>query len=139
MQSAGLALALAHDDVSKLWSSPTVRCRQTLAPIAAQRDLEILDHPLLAKGTSPERLLPWVLVHAGKPWVVCTHGEVFEALFRVGRGAGMLTAPPVLTEKGSAWRVVGQPNGSIEMEYVPPSPAGSGSRRRAGLLRRSRQ
>lgn len=121
MQSAALALALADDEVSELWSSPTVRCRQTLVPFAAQRGLEIQDLPLLAKGAEPERLLPWVLVHAGKPWAVCTHGEVFEALFRVGRAAGMVTAPPIVTEKGAAWRVIGHQDGSIEMEYVPPS------------------
>ncbi|QTE28154.1 SixA phosphatase family protein [Pengzhenrongella sicca] len=120
LQAEALDLVFATDAITKLWSSPTVRCRQTLAPLATRRGLDIVDHPLLAKGADPERLLPWVLAHAGEPWAVCTHGEVFEALFRVGRAAGMVAARPMVTEKGAAWRVVGHPDGSIDMEYVPP-------------------
>jgi len=120
MQARALVLTLAGDDLSELWSSPTTRCRQTLAPLAADRGLVVHDHPLLAKDAQATRLLPWVLAHAGEPWAICTHGEVFEALFRVGREAGLVTARPMLTEKGSAWRVIGRQDGSTEMEYVPP-------------------
>jgi len=120
LQASALVRVLAKDDVEQAWSSPTVRCRQTLAPLAAERELEIRDHPLLAKDAPPDRVLPWVLAHAGEPWVLCTHGEVFEALLRVGRESGLVVARAMVTEKGAAWRVVGHRDGSMEMEYLPP-------------------
>jgi len=111
LQAAALVRILAKDDVAQAWSSPTVRCRQTLAPLAAERGLEVRDHPLLAKEARPDSVLPWVL---------CTHGEVFEALLRVGRESGLVVARAMVTEKGAAWRVIGHQDGSMEMEYVPP-------------------
>src|SRR5664279_3259374 len=60
-QAAGLIAALADDDLDTAWSSPTVRCRQTLAPLAADRTLSIQDHPLLAKGAPTADLLAWIL------------------------------------------------------------------------------
>ena len=120
LQAAALVRILAKDDVAQAWSSPTVRCRQTLAPLAAERGLEVRDHPLLAKEARPDSVLPWVLAHAGEPWVLCTHGEVFEALLRVGRESGLVVARAMVTEKGAAWRVIGHQDGSMEMEYVPP-------------------
>ncbi|WP_407341912.1 SixA phosphatase family protein [Pengzhenrongella phosphoraccumulans] len=121
MQARALVLTLAADNLVGLWSSPTARCHQTLAPLAGARGLEILDHPLLAKDANPALMLPWVLAHAGGPWAICTHGEVFETLLRVGRETGLVTARAMLTEKGAAWRVVGHQDGSTEMEYLPPA------------------
>ena len=119
-QATGLIASLAADDLSQAWSSPTVRCRQTLAPLAVDRGLSIEDHPLLAKGAPTEDLLEWMLAHAAAPWVLCTHGEVFNALLLTAHAAGVVTAPALVTEKGAAWRVTRHPNGRTEMEYLPP-------------------
>lgn len=120
LEAAALVTTFARDDVVAVWTSAATRCRQTVAPLAAERGLELQDHPLLAKDAVEGSLLPWVLAHAGSPWALCTHGEVFEALLRVGRASGLVTAPARLTEKGAAWRVIGHEDGSMELDYVPP-------------------
>jgi broad specificity phosphatase PhoE len=108
------------DDLSAAWSSPTVRCRQTLAPLAADRGLSIQDHPLLDKGAPVEDLLEWIVAHASVPWVLCTHGEVFTALLLTAHSSGLVTAPAIVTEKGAAWRVTRDPASRTEWEYLPP-------------------
>ena len=48
-QAASLVRSLAEDDISVVWSSPAVRCRLTVEPLAAVRGVSVQDHLLLAK------------------------------------------------------------------------------------------
>lgn len=120
-QAASLVSTFAEDDVSVVWSSPTVRCRQTVQPLAAQRGLIVQDRLLLAKDAPVDALLSWLLANQCAPWVLCTHGEVFRALLRAARASGLVTVPVVVTEKGAAWRVKRYQDGVTDLEYVPPS------------------
>lgn len=113
--------SLAADPVDCVWSSPAVRCVQTVAPLAAARDLSVLPTQLLAKDASIDLLLAWLLAHQDSSWVVCTHGEVFKALRAAGLSAGLLTSPTRVTEKGAAWRVSQDGDSRIKLDYLPPS------------------
>jgi phosphohistidine phosphatase SixA len=64
---------LAHD-VTRVLSSPYVRCTQTVAPLGL--DIETDDR--LAEGASPESTLELLADLDGA--VACTHGDVIEAL-----------------------------------------------------------
>ena len=121
-QAAALVGSLANDAVEVVWSRAAVRCRQTVDPLAASRDVPVRDHPLLAKDAGTDALLDWLLGHETAPWVLCTHGEVFSALLVAARSSGFVTAPAVVTEKGAAWRVVVHENRPTELEYLPPLP-----------------
>ena len=121
-QAALLIKSLCDDQIDEVWTSSTVRCRQTVAPLCAERGLTMDDHHLLAKGARPDALLAWVLAHAAAPWLLCTHGEVFEALLRTGRTSGLVDAPARATEKGAAWRVSSLRDGSMKWDYLPPRP-----------------
>jgi len=121
-QAVLLTKSLSEDEVDEVWTSSTVRCRQTIAPLCIERGLMVDDHHLLAKGARPDALLAWVLAHAAAPWLLCTHGEVFENLLRTGRTAGLVDAPARATEKGAAWRVSPLQDGSMRWDYMPPRP-----------------
>ena len=116
VQAVSLVRSLADDDVSVVWSSPSVRCRQTVEPLAAARGITVQDQALLAKDARVEALL----ANGTAPWVLCTHGEVFRALLDAGRSTGLITAPARVTEKGAAWRVNLRPDASAELQYLPP-------------------
>jgi 8-oxo-dGTP diphosphatase len=64
---------LAHD-VTRVLSSPYVRCTETVAPLGL--DIETDDR--LAEGASPEGTLELLADLDGA--VACTHGDVIEAL-----------------------------------------------------------
>jgi broad specificity phosphatase PhoE len=118
-QAASLVGSFAADDISVVWSSPTVRCRQTVEPLAADRGVIVQDHPLLAKEAPVDALLDWLLANPSAPWALCTHGEVFRALLHAARASGLVTGPVVATEKGAAWRVKPHEHGTTHLEYVP--------------------
>lgn len=117
-QAASLARRLATDRVEVVWSSPAVRCLQTVQPLAAERGLQVRSTPLLAKSGSARELLSW-LQDAGPaaPWVVCSHGEVFDALHAEAVAAGLTVLSPADgMAKGAAWRLGPTP------EYLAPDP-----------------
>lgn len=118
-QAASMVATFAGDDISVVWSSPALRCRQTVEPLAAQRALAVQDHQLLAKDAPVDTLLSWLLANQCAPWVLCTHGEVFRALLGAARASGLVTLPLVVTEKGAAWRVKRYEDGVTDLEYVP--------------------
>jgi phosphohistidine phosphatase SixA len=119
-QAASLVGTLAQDDISVVWSSPAIRCRQTVQFLAARRGVSVQDHPLLAKDAPTDALLDWVLADPSEPCVLCTHGEVLQELLVVARASGLVTAPEVETQKGAAWRIRAHEDGTTELQYVPP-------------------
>ena len=120
VQAVSLVRSLADDDVELVWSSPSVRCRQTVEPLAAHCGVTVQDQELLAKDAPIEPLLAWLLDNRTAQWALCTHGEVFRALLDAGRSSGLLTAPARVTEKGAAWRVTVRPDPGVELQYLPP-------------------
>ena len=64
---------LAHD-VTRVLSSPYVRCTQTVAPL----ELEIVPDERLAEGAQVEATL--ALLHDLDNAVACTHGDVIEGV-----------------------------------------------------------
>jgi broad specificity phosphatase PhoE len=122
-QGESLVHRLRHDEVTAIFSSPAVRCRQTVGPLAAARGLAVLDEPRLAKDVPPRDLLRWLRRPAQSGAVVCTHGEVFEALLELARGVGLVDLPAsTQTEKGSAWRTTGCRDGVVGLDHLPPRP-----------------
>lgn len=119
-QAESLVRSLADDDISAIWTSPAVRCRQTVEPLVAARGLVVQDHALLAKDGSVDDLLDWILSNPTAPWALCTHGEVLHALLIAARASGLVTAPARATEKGAAWRARRHEDGVMALEYVPP-------------------
>lgn len=120
-QAASLARRLAADRVEVVWSSPAVRCLQTVRPLAQERGLTVRSTPLLSKSGSARELLEW-LHESGQaaPWVVCSHGEVLDALHAHAVAAGVTTLSlGAAMEKGAAWRLGRTP------DYLGPEPGQS--------------
>lgn len=120
-QARSLIKSLAADSIDCVWSSPAVRCLQTVAPLADVLELPVLPTQLLAKEAPIELLVAWLLAHQSSPWVVCSHGEVFKALLAAGLSAGLITSPARVTEKGAVWRVSRDGDSRLELDYLPPS------------------
>ncbi|HUI02042.1 MAG TPA: phosphoglycerate mutase family protein [Acidimicrobiales bacterium] len=123
-QAARLPAVLVPLRPGALFSSPLVRCVQTLEPTAAATGLAVQEHDALVPDDVPGAL---DLVHAlactdpAGPPVLCTHGEVLgevlaslaaEASVRLGR-----RAPGV---KGCAWVVDFRKGRMASARYVAP-------------------
>jgi phosphohistidine phosphatase SixA len=124
-QALALAEALADRPVSALRSSPTRRCRDTLAPLAAGRDLVVVDDDLLATPSQPEALLEAVVAPAQADAVLCTHGEILSPLLALLRASGTEVRPAgaadeELLAKGGVWSLEVDGAAVVALDHLRP-------------------
>jgi phosphohistidine phosphatase SixA len=130
-QAEGLAHNLSGLYTPRLISSPFLRCRQTLQPLAARSYRTIETSRLLAPDSRPAELDAFLADPELEGAVLCTHGETLSALLRRWRRKHDLTltadGPPGeradsgknATEKGAAWIVVDDETGR-SAHYLRP-------------------
>ena len=114
-QAQAIAGRLAAEDLTSLWSSPFVRCMQTLEPLAERTGLSIMADDRLAEGTPLEATLD-LIEQAGDGAVLCTHGDVLTDVMNtlLRRGTELTTAPE--WRKGAIWVL----NGRTATAEPPP-------------------
>jgi 8-oxo-(d)GTP phosphatase len=109
-QAETLAGTLAELGVTRLLSSPYLRCVQTLEPAATLLGLEIEERGELAEGAGGGEVLGLLRELEGSVPALSTHGDVIEALLDDEREA----------KKGSVW-VVDVAESKVRPErYLPP-------------------
>jgi 8-oxo-dGTP diphosphatase len=152
-QAARMAQALAVAPFDALYSSPALRCRQTLEPLAAQLGLSIVELPELretdgflppadwtahlpaamlgplggayaaGRAAAALRLIRSVIPRGRV--AVCSHGDVVPALVAYFVGAYRLTLPPPHSRRGGWYTVLldGERIGIEHHEPLPDFPA----------------
>ena len=106
---------LAH-----LFTSPDLRCRQTLEPLAAQRGLPIQPDARLAAGRSAASALALLDELGGGAAVLCSHGDVIPRVIERLCDEGLRLERDLVCEKGSVWIVDAEPGRRARARYVPP-------------------
>jgi 8-oxo-dGTP diphosphatase len=81
-QAQTLRDLLRHRPITRIVSSPYVRCSETVEPLADALGIEVETDERLAEGTPPELALS--LLEQLDDGLACTHGDVIEAA--LGRG-----------------------------------------------------
>jgi len=117
-QAERLIEHLGLDGIRHVASSPSLRCVQTVAPLAAALSLPVERHDVLREDADPAAVLAFAAAVDG-PTVLCTHGNIVEDLVHVAATEQPLTGS-YGWKKGSTWvleRDVGRPVGAC---YVPP-------------------
>jgi 8-oxo-dGTP diphosphatase len=108
-QAEAIVAPLAGYALTRLVSSPYVRCVQTLEPLAARVAMPIEREDALAEGASAEQALALLGRIGPGPMVLCTHGDVVEALLGDA-------APKA---KGSTWLLARRDGGIRPVRYWP--------------------
>jgi 8-oxo-(d)GTP phosphatase len=109
-QADAMVAPLAGYALSRLVSSPYVRCVQTLEPLSARLGLPVEHDPAIAEGVPVQKARGLIDRLGPGPVVLCTHGDVVEAL--VGEGEPK--------KKGSTW-LLARRKGAVEpVRYWPP-------------------
>ncbi len=133
----------------QILTSPFVRCRQTVAPLARRSGVAAVPVAWLAPGAVAAAGILVELVAAaeaddgrsGEPIVLCTHREVLADLLPLvvpGAPAGPWLPSPGPVEqpadKGGTWALTWRAGRVVEVRYHPPPPltaswaAGAGMR-----------
>lgn len=101
-QAAAIAAYLAPVGPTALLTSPYVRCRQTLEPLAALIGVAVVDEPALTEGSPFEPVLE-LLATLPDGAVLCSHGDVIPDTLAALERRGCRLASPLEWRKGSVW------------------------------------
>ena len=111
VQAESLVATLAAFDVTRVLSSPYLRCSQTVAPLAAARGFAVEPCDDLAEGQGGAGLaLVRRLLETKRDTVLCTHGDVMEEVLD---GLGVRRDDE--TRKGATWVL-----DAASARYLPP-------------------
>jgi 8-oxo-(d)GTP phosphatase len=117
--SRQLVWHLADREITRIVSSPIVRCVESVVPIAGSRRIVVENRWELEPDRALDDLMT-LLVELPDSTLVCTHREVFEKLF----------GWDVTCEKGAAW-VASRRGAEVvpELYLAPPAAVGARDRR----------
>ena len=104
LQAEALVAALADVDLKRILTSPYLRCRQTVQPLALRRGLALVTAPELAEGAKTQDALELLYDAATSgPAVLCSHGDVIPAMIEGLVSLGMAIDGEPGWKKGSIW------------------------------------
>jgi 8-oxo-dGTP diphosphatase len=121
-QVDGITARLKPEPITALYSSPYVRCVQSLEPLADALGLTVVADDRLAEESPVGEALE-LLVVAGDGAVLCTHGDVIEELIgELARRGTELRTPPDW-RKATIW-ILDPPDGDglVDTASVEPPP-----------------
>ena len=106
--------------LTRVLSSPYLRCLQTMTPLAAAQGLKIEESDALAESQSTAAV-KLVRSLAGENLVLCTHGDVIvEILVTLADEDRVDLGPSPRQAKGSVWALMGDNGSFSQAKYLPP-------------------
>ena len=118
-QTATLTDALADSGVTRVITSPYVRCSQTVDPLAERLGIPLERSDALAEGAGITDALELVEKYADEHTVLCSHGDVIGLLLHHCETLG-ITLDGDRLEKGSTWVLDFADGIIVAARYVPP-------------------
>ena len=119
-QAEGLVGLLGGYPVTRVLSSPYIRCVETVEPLARAAGLEVEENTDLEENAGPRAL---DLIHrlAGSTAVLCTHGDVVRHVLNALHDHHGLDLPRGYPcAKGSVWVLEGDEFPPSGARYLPP-------------------
>ena len=102
-QADHLAALLDDRPVKAIFSSPAVRCLETVAPLAVRLGLPAQEAIELIEGADADAAIRFALEHADDDPVLCSHGDLIPQMLRRLVTAGMRGDIGSECRKGSMW------------------------------------
>jgi 8-oxo-dGTP diphosphatase len=119
-QAKRLVAVFGGHSIERLLTSPYVRCRQTLEPLAKNRRLEIEERAELEELIPVDGALKLIRKLAGSNAVLCSHGDMIPALIDRLQQEGMEVSGPAESKKGSVWVIKAEEGRLVRATYLPP-------------------
>jgi phosphohistidine phosphatase SixA len=111
-QARALVRMIEDLPVERILSSPSLRCRQTVVPLALARALDVEPCWQLGAGAQAQDVVALLADPGTASAVVCTHRETVQALFEHLVGAYQVVPEAVEPmEKGAVWILRGPVGG----------------------------
>ncbi len=118
-QARELVERFSAERFTRIVSSPSARCLETVVPLAGAHSIAIEPHDALAEGAALSDTLKLVDECTIGGAVICSHGDVIpNVLGHFQATAGLDLGPNPRCPKGSVWIIDGR--GSTTATYWPP-------------------
>lgn len=102
-QARWIAKRLVDLEPTRILSSPALRCRQTVEPLAERLQLDVTDDDRLFEGAGRTDVRSIIDETKRDTVVLCSHGDVIPALLRELVDRGMHHDDPLRWQKASIW------------------------------------
>ena len=119
-QAAALADQLAAEPITRLLSSPYLRCRQTLQPLGQRLGLAVEPEDRLAEATRVDDVLRLTDELAGTSVALCSHGDVIPDLLDALARQGTRLKDDLRWQKASTWVLTWDGDRLAKGRYLPP-------------------
>lgn len=126
IQATFLADLLADAPVAAVWTSPAVRCVQTVEGIATSHDLEVMVEPFLGEGCDAGKAALRLVEGASRldgDLVTCSHGDLIPRAVSLLVSDGLRiegAEGPAMCKKGSMWVIEVDGGRATTARYVAP-------------------
>ncbi|NND02335.1 MAG: NUDIX hydrolase [Acidimicrobiia bacterium] len=121
-QVESLTTRLVRTPVTNVISSPSLRCEQTVAPLAARLGLHVETAGALRRESTPEKLTRLIRKSPGRRTVLCSHGETIGPFIeRLAEDPKVDLRGPMEWPKGSVWVLTTRRKRVIKARYIPPA------------------
>jgi 8-oxo-dGTP diphosphatase len=120
-QAKAMVRMIEELPVEHILSSPSLRCRQTVVPLALARALDVEPCWQLGAGVEPEDLIDLIADPSTEAAVLCTHRETLQLLFEHLAGTYQVLAEAAEPmEKGAVWILRGAVGGpqALRLDYL---------------------
>ena len=119
-QTDGLVTWLRDESIDEVRSSPSIRCVETVEPLADGHGLTVVVDRSLHEGSDVDECIAAVLDASHRTLVLCSHGDVIPKVIRRLVAKGMRTKAPNLSQKGSVWVIEIVDGDPVSASYQPP-------------------
>jgi len=119
-QAEVIAASISPLQPTALYSSPFLRCVQTLEPLGKATGLSVVKHELLAEGVDFTGTVDWMHTLADGA-VMCSHGDVIPEVIDALERRGMEVSGFRESRKGSVW-VLERRKGLVTGGHAWPPP-----------------
>jgi phosphohistidine phosphatase SixA len=121
-QAAGIADQLSAVGLSRLVSSPAMRCMQTLEPLADRLGLRVTADDRLLEGAGADEALALAaeLSKERTAAAMCSHGDVIPEMLRILNAGTTRFKDPLMWPKGSIWVLTRDGQRWGKGRYIPP-------------------
>jgi broad specificity phosphatase PhoE len=120
-QARRLVTLLADEEFHRITSSPSLRCVQTVVPLAEARAIALEEDARLHEGSDPRGAFD-ALVHGLETvsLAACTHGDLMPAILELAASNGAVLPPDVRWPKGCTWILDHDDGRWRAARYQPP-------------------
>jgi 8-oxo-dGTP diphosphatase len=119
LQAEAIALGLGNLHVASIFSSPYLRCVQTVEPLSRKLRLEVTEASELAEGRGLRGLYRFFDDPELDRAVLCTHGDLMWELVEDLTNRRVLPAFREAFDKGSTWAVEVDDGTPVRARYIP--------------------